>query len=208
VKQRKTRKEKTIETKKKIYEAADKLFRKYSFDKVTVDTIVETAGVSKGAFYIYFESKDALIANLIADTVNNVDLDYISYVQSFPVGTPASDILISLAGKIADVITNFIGYDAMKIIYEVQITKTVNTNALLSYNRDVYKLFNEVITLGVQQGEFNKKMPIDTIAKHFIIALRGLTYEWCIRYPDFDLKFHVLEHFKILLTGIRRQENH
>ncbi len=128
-------------------------------------------------------------------------------MQSFPLGTPASDILISLAGKIADVITNFIGYDAMKIIYEVQITRTVNTNAILSYNRDVYKLFNEVITLGVQQGEFNKKIPIDTITKHFIIALRGLTYEWCIRYPDFDLKVQFLEHFNILLAGIKRQEN-
>ena len=137
-----------------------------------------------------------------------MDLDYTSYVQSFPEDTPASDILISLVEKIAYIITNFIGFEAMKIIYEVQITRTVDTSALLSYNRDVYKLFNEVITLGVQQGEFYKKMPIDTIAKHFIIALRGLTYEWCIRYPDFDLKLHVLEHFKILLTGIRRQENH
>ncbi|WP_051533916.1 hypothetical protein [Desulfitibacter alkalitolerans] len=137
-----------------------------------------------------------------------MDLDYKSYIESFPVGTPASDILISLVEKIAYVITDFIGYDAIKSIYEVQITRKVNTNALLNYNRDLYKLFSEVITLGIRQGEFNNMINPDPIAKHFILALRVLTYEWCIRYPDFDLKVQFLEHFKILLAGIRKQENH
>ena len=203
-KKKSTRKEQALETKKKIYETAKSLFRKHGFDKVTVDTIVETAGVSKGSFYVYFKSKDALITNLIADTVDRVDLDYKSYVESFPVGTPISDIIISLVEKIAYVITDIVGYDAMKIIYEVQITKTVNTNALLSYDRVIYKLFNELITLGVQHGEFQNVIAPETIAKHFIIALRGLTYEWCIRYPDFDLKVQFLEHSNILLHGIRR----
>lgn len=37
----------------------------------------------------------------------------------------------------------------------------------------------------------------------FIMAIRGLTYEWCIRYPDFDFKKEAQAHFWLLLDGIR-----
>jgi hypothetical protein len=37
-----------------------------------------------------------------------------------------------------------------------------------------------------------------------MMAIRGITYEWCIRYPDFDYKEEALRHFEILLAGIRK----
>ena len=194
-----------LETKKKIYETADQLFKKYGIEKVSVDSIVEMAGVSKGTFYVHFESKDALIAALISDFVNEVDLDYKSFLESFHVKTAASDILISMIGKIADIITCAIGYDHMKTVYKVQITKTINTDAIIGYNRELYKIFSDIISKGVQQGEFKTEIPVETIAKHYIMAIRGLTYEWCIRYPDFDLKEQALKHFEILVTGIKKQ---
>ncbi|MHB8156448.1 MAG: TetR/AcrR family transcriptional regulator [Desulfocucumaceae bacterium] len=199
-----SRKTRAIETKNKIYKSADQLFRKHGFEKVSVDSIVEMAGVSKGSFYVHFHSKDSLIAALITDLVNNVDLDYKSYLESF-VNTAASDILIALAGRIADIITGTIGYDLIKMAYEVQITRTINTEVIWGYNRELYKIFSNIINQGIQQGEFTAELPVDTIANHFIMAIRGLTYEWCIRYPDFNLKDEVLKHFKILLTGIKKQ---
>lgn len=198
------RKTKALETKKKIYESAEQLFKKYGFENVSVDSIVEMAGVSKGSFYVHYKTKDALISALIADYVNKVDLDYKSYLESFTADTMASDILILLAGKIADIITTTIGYDNIKFLYEAQIMRTINTDAVLGYNRDLYKIFNNVISQGVKREEFTTELSIDTITKHYIMALRGLTYEWCIRYPDFDLKEQVLKHFEILLTGIKK----
>ena len=199
------RKTKAVETKKKIYETAEQLFRKNGFDSVSVDSIVEMAGVSKGTFYVHFDSKDSLIAALINDFVYKLDLDYKSYLESFHVKTAASDILISLIGKIADIITCTIGYDHMKTVYQVQITKTINTDSILGYNRELYTIFSDIISKGVQQGEFKTEMPVDTLTKHCIMAIRGLTYEWCIRYPDFDLKEQSLTHFELLLTGIKKQ---
>ena len=115
------RQTKSIETKNKIYKSAEQLFRKYGFDNVSVDSIVELAEVSKGSFYVHFESKNALIVTLMAEAVNKVDLGYKSHIESFPPNTLASDILISLVEKTVDVITETVGYDVMKIIYEVQI---------------------------------------------------------------------------------------
>ncbi|GBF32093.1 transcriptional regulator, TetR family [Desulfocucumis palustris] len=199
------RKKQAIETKKKIYESAEQLFGKYGFDNVSVDSIVEIAGVSKGAFYVHFNSKDSLIAELIADYVDKLDFDYKSYFESFPDSTTASDILISLAGKIADIIAFTIGYDHIKIIYKANITKTINTDAALDYNRELYKIFSNIISRGIEQGEFKTDIAVDTITRHCIISLRGITYEWCIRYPEFNLKDYVQEHFEMLLTGIKKQ---
>jgi hypothetical protein len=35
--------------------------------------------------------------------------------------------------------------------------------------------------------------------------MRGLTYEWCMRYPDFDLKSQAITHFEVLLMGIKSE---
>ena len=73
------KKEKAIETKNKIYEAAKELFKQYDYESVSVDSIVEVAGVSKGTFYVHFESKDALVILLMNDYVNLADLNYKSF---------------------------------------------------------------------------------------------------------------------------------
>ena len=197
------RKLQAAETKKKIYQAAEKLFKNCGFENVSVDSIVEMAGISKGGFYKHFESKDTLIVALINDYVNRVDLDYKSHLKSFHSKASSTEILISLVAKIAEIIIHTIGYDNIKAVYKANITKTINTNALMDYNRELYKIFNNIISRGMQQGEFIKGIHADIITKHCIIALRGLTYEWCIRYPDFDLKEQSLKHFEILLAGIK-----
>jgi AcrR family transcriptional regulator len=199
------RKAKAIQTKKRIYETADQLFRKYGFENVSVDSIVEMAGVSKGTFYVYFDSKNSLAAALLNDFVNEVDLDYKSHIESFDTKTPASDILVSLIGKIADILNYSIGYDHMKTLYKLQITKTINTDKVMGYNRELYKIFSDIISRGVQRGEFITDIPVDTLTKHCVMAIRGLSYEWCIRQPDFDLKEQALKHFEILLSGIEKR---
>jgi AcrR family transcriptional regulator len=199
------RKIKGIETKNKIYNTANELFKKYGFENVSVDSIVEEAGVSKGTFYVHFDSKDSLAAAIINDFVSKADYNYKSFIQSFHSQTAISDILILLIEKIADMITDTIGYQHMKALYKAQITKTINTDAVMGYNRELYNMFSEIISKGIHQGEFKSDLSVDTLTKHYIMAIRGLTYEWCIRYPDFDLKEQAVVHFEILLNGIKKQ---
>jgi len=199
-----SKKVKALETRQKIYESASQLFRKHGFDHVSVDAIVKAAGVAKGSFYVHFKSKNFLITSLIADNVGKVDLDYMAYLQTLPADASATDQLMSLIEKVADTISNTIGYDVMRIIYEVQLTKTVNTEAMLSYSRDIYKVFSKVIQVGIEQGEFKPKISTDQLANHLIMNMRGMTYEWCIRYPDFDLRQQFQSHFELLLSGIKK----
>ena len=196
----KSRKEKAAETKNKIYISAEQLFSEHGIEAVNVDDIVKHAGVAKGSFYVHFESKDALIATFISDYVKKVDTDYKTYLESLPSDMPPHEMFLSLVGKIADVITESIGCENMRLLYKIQLDN--KTDALIDYNRELYKILYDVISMGMNQHVFQSSIPPEEIAKHFVMAYRGLTFEWCIRYPDFDLKEQSLRHFKILLTGI------
>ena len=53
------------ETRQSIIAAAEKLWRKASFDKVPVDDICRAANVAKGTFYFYFPRKEHLLVMLV-----------------------------------------------------------------------------------------------------------------------------------------------
>lgn len=191
-----------METKKKIYAVARQLVREQGFDKVSVDTIVEKAGVSKGAFYVHFDSKDALGALLISEASTEADMDYGSLLKSIPADMNPSDTFFLLVAKVCDFIVS-LGYENIKTLYRLHLTKTIDTNSALNYNRELYMLFKEVLGKGIDEGVFKKDLTVDDLSRHCVLAIRGLTYEWCIRYPDFNLKAQTLDHFKILMDGIK-----
>jgi AcrR family transcriptional regulator len=58
------RERKKEETKRKIFEAATKLFAHKGFEAATIDEIAAAADVSKGTFFNYFPKKEAIIRYL------------------------------------------------------------------------------------------------------------------------------------------------
>ncbi|MFN7064944.1 MAG: TetR/AcrR family transcriptional regulator [Aquificaceae bacterium] len=54
-----------MNARERIIQSAKELFSKKGYSNTSVDEIVRHAGLSKGAFYFYFKSKDALMEELI-----------------------------------------------------------------------------------------------------------------------------------------------
>jgi TetR/AcrR family transcriptional regulator, transcriptional repressor for nem operon len=54
-------------TRQKILEAAGRRFKQDGIDGAGVATLMSDAGLTNGAFYAHFESKDDLVANVLAD---------------------------------------------------------------------------------------------------------------------------------------------
>lgn len=197
-----SRRIKAEDTKQKICKSAEKLFSSRAYHEVSVDEIVKLAGVAKGSFYVHFDSKDTLITSLISDKIQHLDANYQNFLDSFPEDAPAQELLLSFIGKIADVLVEHIGVANMQAVYKAQITHDSYTKAVISYNRDIYKMFHDILERGIAREEFKTDMPVDALTMHFVLAIRGITYEWCIRYPDFDYKKQALAHFKLLLKGL------
>lgn len=198
------RKLQATKTKRKIFEAARQLAAEHAIENVSVDSIVEAAGVSKGAFYVHYESKDALIVALVNNYTNIADMDYKSFLISLSDRKSSLDKLLLLAERISDFIELNIGFENMRVLYKAHITKTIDTTSAMNYGRELYKIFADILEKGVLGGELREDIPVDSLSKHLVLAIRGVVFEWCIRYPDFDLKEQILNHFKILLYGIKK----
>jgi TetR/AcrR family transcriptional repressor of nem operon len=54
------------EVRTRIIQSARKLFNRFGFDNVSVDQIMAEAGLTRGGFYTYFESKSDLYAEALA----------------------------------------------------------------------------------------------------------------------------------------------
>ena len=58
--------EQKAETRRRIMEAAGRLFRQHGVDAVGVDSVMHAAGLTHGGFYGHFASKEALVAEVAA----------------------------------------------------------------------------------------------------------------------------------------------
>ncbi|WP_417593748.1 TetR/AcrR family transcriptional regulator [Parasphingorhabdus sp.] len=53
-------------TRTKIVEAARILFNRHGFENVTIDQIMDAAGLTRGGFYNHFKNKQALYGEAVA----------------------------------------------------------------------------------------------------------------------------------------------
>ncbi len=65
-----TSSEHKVETRQRIMDEAGRLFRRHGIDGVGVDAVMHQAGLTHGGFYGHFASKEALAAEVCADTLS------------------------------------------------------------------------------------------------------------------------------------------
>ncbi|KAA3643482.1 MAG: TetR family transcriptional regulator [Chloroflexi bacterium] len=74
------------ERQERILAAAAELFVHYGYDKTTVDDIAREAGVSKGAIYLHFKSKDELFETLLVSEMQTYAEKWLELIDADPKG--------------------------------------------------------------------------------------------------------------------------
>jgi AcrR family transcriptional regulator len=95
----KRRKREKEHRKSAILKAARKLFFEKGFKSVTVDSIARKAELSKGAVYLYFNSKDEIYSQIL---LNDIDKFHKKVADLFENGGQASDMLFRLSSTYVD----------------------------------------------------------------------------------------------------------
>lgn len=180
----------SAETKEKILKSAEVLFKDQGFENTSVESIVKRAGLSKGSFYVHFNSKDEIIAYFINAVISKIDMDLDSIVNSSQDDISVTDTLLKILGKVSFNKVDELGYP-------------LNKNAAMIYNKALYRTVFKLITLGMERGEFNTTYSAEDIASDFVTTIRGFIFEWIANYPDLDLNHSLQKHFKIYLAGLR-----
>ncbi|AVX03264.1 putative HTH-type transcriptional regulator YhgD [Maritalea myrionectae] len=74
------------EREKLIFDATERLLGKFGYDKTTVADIAKEAGISKGAIYLHFKSKDELIERLLIHAMLGFSANWFGAIEADPQG--------------------------------------------------------------------------------------------------------------------------
>lgn len=73
----------TSSTKARLLQAAERLFGKYGYRNTMVSDITKLANVAAGTFYVYFQSKESILEELVMSTNRNLRLTIASAIKGF-----------------------------------------------------------------------------------------------------------------------------
>jgi AcrR family transcriptional regulator len=138
------------ETRAKIMESAIKLFSNQGFNKASVDDICKEAGISKGAFYHHFKSKQELFLALLDGWLQTIDnaIDASrdkTAPETFMQMTKAFPYIFETAGEGLPMFLEFwLQASRDKKIWEASIAP---------YRR-YHRYFTSLIKKGVDEGSF------------------------------------------------------
>jgi AcrR family transcriptional regulator len=168
------------ERRARILDAAERCFARAGFHRTTMQDICKEAGVSPGALYIWFASKEALIAGIAARNRDEV-------LTSFAGLADADDFLAGMAKVMQDCILNQ-PKEKTVLCLEIGAEATRNpavAETLARFDETVCAALTDLLEKAEREGRIKATMP----AKHIALALHviadGLFWRRAVE-PDFD----------------------
>ena len=152
------------ETRVKILESAVKLFSTRGYTAASMDDLCAEAGISKGAFYHHFESKQALFLALLDGWLQTIDnaieaTKDKTVPETFMQMTEAFPYIFETAG----------GGLPMFLEFWLQASRDKKIwNASIAPYRRYHKYFTSLIKKGVQEGSFIEVDP--ELASRMIVS--------------------------------------
>jgi len=194
-------KKKGRNTKKKIVNAAWKLFYDQGYDSTTVEDIVEESGTSRGSFYHYFEAKDALLG-----TLSEVfDEKYEELMSEIDPEMDSFEKLMYLNQELFTMIENTISLELLARMYSTQLV-TNSDKHLLDRNRVYYRVIRRIVADGQQKGQISQEMTANEIAKIYALCERALLYDWCLCGGEYSLKNYAKRMMPMFMDKIKLAE--
>lgn len=175
------------EVRDKILDAAETLFSKKGYYDTSMDEIVGESGLSKGALYHYFPSKEELF---VALQDRQLETSLSELRSTFVAGESARTKL----EKIVDIaFTTMIGTSKQACRINLEFDVAAPRIKPVQSRRDGrFKATRDflagVMREGVDKGEFRRDVDPDSAAMVLLATADGLSLDWATTDLDFDWK--------------------
>jgi AcrR family transcriptional regulator len=185
----------------RLLESAKRLFSQRGYYATSVEDIVASAGLSKGAFYFYFKSKEELFKSLVEEMHLNIVKRLENFLER---ELPLEDALIEHAKVfLEDIYQN-------RHIAQIFLFQLVGTNEEfreLYYTKIAHlrELLTKMVDRAIQRGEITYKNA-ENIVNLYAGFLRMLVLEYVFREREPDLervKSLAQEGVKVLFRGLK-----
>jgi AcrR family transcriptional regulator len=183
---------------KRLLAEATRLFAEKGFDGTSVQEIVESAGVTKGAMYHYFSSKDDLLYEIYHRLLG------MQMSRLVRIADGAGSAEERLHGAAVDVLeTSFRHLDELTVFFRslhllpAEKRKTVRAERRLYHER-----FRSLIEEGQQEGAFRADVPADVVVQYFFGSVHQVS-TWY--HPDGPMSAETVSEYyvSLLLDGLR-----
>lgn len=188
------------ERKEQILNAAAIVFSQQGFANARMDDIVEKSGLSKGALYWYFKSKDEIILALMH---RFFDQDLAGLDHLLEMNLSARETLLQYIDAL---VTEFDQVkDLAPLIYDYYSSATRDEEKqafFRAYFRQYRTLMHDIIQRGIKANEF-KSTDLDTFALTLTAIFEGLLLLYTIDESPVDLKQQLKRSVSLLLDSIQ-----
>lgn len=171
----------TNNTKTKILETARKLAMKDGYSDLKVRDVCKHAGISIGAFYHHFKSKEALMN----ESFMIYDETLLSNLENYNKKDPLSALKSILMDQ-----TSFVIHLPSKLIIEYykNILSSDKKDAV-NTKRTYYKAVYDFVDAGQKQDLLTSNYSTRYITEFFIKFVRGNIIDWCLH----DFNYNILQ---------------
>ena len=160
-------------TKEHIILTSFRLFLQKGYKEVTMSMLVKATGLSKGAFYHYFENKEQLFIETLdnlffsispfnKEMVINPEVSFYDYMQMY----------IENVKKMAKMITSYIGVEASGMGYYRLMLDVANyapdfNKKIEDSNKNELAFWRKIVENGIRKEEIKENLDTEILANHF-----------------------------------------
>ena len=185
--------DKQMKRRAEVLEKVMDLLKVKSFDEITIQDICQTADISVGSFYHYFEQKSDLLTGLMG----LIDIFMVDRVFPQLSGKSAYDNLRVLSRGFAAYIDES-GIEVSKLISKSDPTDY----SLDNERRPLHEKIVEIISTGQQSGEFRNELNSENIADLLLIAMIAVAVDWSRREGRYSIRDRMEEFTDFFFPAI------
>ncbi|MFA6186437.1 MAG: TetR/AcrR family transcriptional regulator [Phycisphaerae bacterium] len=164
-----------ISTKQKIADSAKNLFSTHGFCQTSLDDIITAAGITKGAFYHYFKSKEAICQEII----DSVQIEYHSLFEALPKNQNPLEQLKAIIAKIVELNNSgqWVNCELMfRLGCQMQTLQTPLKQKIESFWKWLFNSYLSLITQCRELKLISDKLSAEQQAKLIIDLLTAATW--------------------------------
>jgi TetR/AcrR family transcriptional regulator, fatty acid metabolism regulator protein len=185
------RQEQALETKDRIYSAAINLMDREGFENITIVDISKKAGVSVGAFYHYFTSKNDILAEIFHKADEYFSTQVISRLK-----------MGSTPEKIVEYFDHYAKFNVNSGVELTQQLFNPKVKFFIKKDRPMLTILEDLIQEGQQRKEIRADEDSDELSRFLFVMARGIVFEWSVYDGSYDLEATMHKYIERIVSTL------
>ena len=186
------RQEKALETKNRIYTAAINLMDRKGFENITITDISKEAGVSVGAFYHYFNSKNDILVEIFRKADDYFSAQFISRLEKK-----------SIPEQIVEYFDHYAKFNAASGVEMTRHLFNPKIKFFIKKGRPLHTTLEDLIRKGQEKKEIRADAGPEELARFLFVVARGVVFEWSLYDGLYDLETTMHKYIEILVSTLK-----